>query len=266
MNTNSAKLIYFSPTGTTRKVLEGIAQGILSAAVEHVDLTRPEARLLKRVDTRNELAIIGSPVYAGRLPVELIARFQHLKGNGTPAVIVVVYGNRAYEDALVELRNVVAEAGFKPIAAGAFIGEHSYSTEATPIAVGRPDSEDLRKAKEFGAAIHEKLSNLGSLDEAGQLRVPGHFPYKERSGLSGIAPVTQEQVCTKCESCISVCPVGAITMGVSIITDRNVCIRCCACVKACATNARVMDEPRIKQFAAQLSMNCRDRKEREIYI
>jgi hypothetical protein len=125
MDINAAKLIYFSPTQTTRKIIEGISQGLQFANLEHVNLTLPAAETQKFPVFSDDLALIGSPVYSGRLPAVAISRFRKLKGNGAPAVIVVVYGNRAYEDALLELRDVALEAGFKPIAAGAFIGEHS---------------------------------------------------------------------------------------------------------------------------------------------
>ena len=120
MDIASAALIYFSPTRTTRKIIESIAQGVRIPRVEHVDLTPPEALTRKYAGMHDELAIIGSPVYGGRLPTEMVSRFRRLKGNGTPAVIVAVYGNRAYEDALLELRNLALEAGFNPVAAGAF--------------------------------------------------------------------------------------------------------------------------------------------------
>lgn len=265
MNINSAKLIYFSPTRTTRKIIEGIAQGIQISTVEHIDLTPPDANTPKLVKMHDALAIIGAPVYSGRLPTDMVSRLRRLKGNNAPAVIVVVYGNRAYEDALLELRDLALEAGFKPIAAGAFIGEHSYSTDATPIAVGRPDVDDLGKAREFGAKIHEKMKNMRSLDD-GPLPVPGKFPYKERGGLSNISPVTKESVCAKCEKCASACPTAAITVRDTVVTDPNACIRCCACVKTCSTGARVMEDPRIKQAVEQLSRNCRERKEPEWYM
>jgi len=266
VNINATKLIYFSPTGTTRKVTEAIMQGVRTATVEHIDLTQPGSKKLIIEEMQNELAIIGSPVYSGRLPTDAISRIRRLKGNDTPAVIVVVYGNRAYEDALLELRDLVLEAGFKPIAAGAFIGEHSYSNNAAPIAVGRPDAEDLRVAKEFGILAHMKMTNLRTLAEMLPLQVPGKFPYKERVALPNISPVTEEKVCIKCEACASVCPNAAITVRDAVMTDPGLCIRCCACVKACSTGARTMEDPHIRQVAEQLSINCSKRKEPETYL
>ena len=266
MDINSAKMIYFSPTQTTRKVLESIAQGVQIATLEHVDLTPPEAKTQTLAEIHGELAIIGSPVYSGRLPVDAVSRLRRLKGNSTPAVIVAVYGNRAYEDALLELWNLAVEAGFKPVAAGVFIGEHSFSNDATPIAVGRPDMDDLRQAQEFGKMIHGKMRTMRALDEMLPLQVPGSFPYQERGASSMITPVTQEMVCAKCERCAMVCPTAAITVRDVPVTDRSVCIRCCACIKTCATGARTMEDPRIRQVAEQLSLNCRERKEPETYL
>lgn len=265
MDIDSATLLYFSPTRTTRQVLEGIAQGMQLATVEHVDLTPPEVEVRKPAEMHTGLAVIGAPVYGGRLPAYAVSRLRRIKGNGAPAVVVVVYGNRAYEDALLELRDLAVEIGFKPVAAGAFIGEHSFSTNVATIAAGRPDAKDLRKAREFGETVRDKMRSRRTLDGTSPLRVPGNSPYKEWRGLSNIAPVTRETECAKCEQCASVCPTAAIVVREAVLTDPAVCIRCCACVKACSTGARVMDDPRIRQVAEHLSTNCCLRKEPEMY-
>ena len=126
MNIDSVKLITFSPTGNSRRVAEAIA-GAIRAPVEYVDLTPPNARTRDFGEFHDELAIIASPVYVGRVPYEVAFRLRRLMAYGTPAVLVVTYGNRAYEDALLELSDIVSEVGFKPIAACAFVGEHSFS-------------------------------------------------------------------------------------------------------------------------------------------
>jgi NAD-dependent dihydropyrimidine dehydrogenase PreA subunit/flavodoxin len=266
MNIKSAGLIYFSPTQTTRKVVEGILQGLQVAKLHHIDLTPSDAETQKLSECIGDLALIGSPVYAGRLPAVMLSRFRRLKGNGTPAVIVVVYGNRAYEDALLELRDIALEAGFKPVAAGAFIGEHSYSSNEVPIVAGRPDAEDLGKAEGFGKMIREKMAKIRTIDQINPLQVPGNFPYKELKMLSGIAPAIDETICTTCKMCISACPTAAIHADNPALTDKDSCIRCCACVKICPACARTLDDPRIKQLAEQLNMNCSNPKEPELYL
>lgn len=266
MNIKSVKLVYFSPTKTTKRILEGIAQGIQVESVDHLDLTPPAAMAQEFGEMRDELVIVGAPVYGGRVPLDAVNRVRRLKGNQTPAVIVVVYGNRAYEDALLELKNLSLEAGFIPIAAGAFIGEHSRSNEVTPIAPGRPDMEDLKKAREFGMQIREKMRDINFSNEVPSLRVPGNFPYKERKSRAKVAPMTQETVCTLCGTCAAVCPIGAIRVNHRVLTDPDGCITCCSCIKNCPTQARVFEAPEVKEIAERLSKNCRDRKEPEVYI
>ena len=266
MNINTTGLIYFSPTHTTRKVVAGIAQGIQAPSVPCIDLTPPHTATRSLPEVANDLAIIGSPVYAGRLPAAMLSRFQRIAGNGAPAVIVVVYGNRAYEDALLELRDMALGAGFKPIAAAAFIGEHSYSTHSMPIAAGRPDADDLRKAIAFGELIREKMADNPTSELMDPIRVPGKFPYKELRMLSDIAPDTNEKLCAGCKQCVSLCPTGAIHPDNPTVTDKGACIRCCACVKICPAEAKSMNDSRIKLAAEQLHRNCGTRKEAETYL
>ena len=266
MNINSVKLVYFSPTKTTEKAVEGIAQGIQVDIVEQLDLTPPEARTREFEEMHDELVIIGAPVYGGRIPPKAVYRLRRIKGNGTPAGVVAVYGNRAYEDALLELRDLAVELGFRPVAGGAFIGEHSYDSEATPIASGRPDAQDLEKAKGFGELIREKMREMRTLDEMPSLQVPGDFPYKEWGPPSDISPLTDETQCTLCEICATICPTAAITVGDTVMTDQNACILCSACVKNCSTGARAWENPWVTGAANWLSTNCRERKEPEMYL
>jgi ferredoxin len=266
MNRDTVKLVYFSPTQTTKKILQGIAQGMSISRIEHLDLTPPQAATQLLGEIADELTILGAPVHAGRLPIEAVRRLRRLKARGAPVVLVVVYGNREYEDALLELKNLAGEQGFRPIAAGAFIGEHSYSTNGTPIAVGRPDEADLNKARQFGERVLGKILNGQGLDRMAALEVPGNFPYKERMKRPMEAPTTREALCTHCGTCASVCPTAAVVVENSVITEPERCIICQACVKNCPTGARVMEVERIKKVADWLSTNYARRKEPEIFL
>ena len=265
MKINTVKLIYFSPTRTTRKVLEGVAAGIDAESVEHLDLTLPAAE--KGAEAIHaDLAILGVPVYAGRVPQTAADRISRLKAKNIPAVIVAVYGNRAYEDALVELQDLAEAAGFTPIAAGAFIGEHSFSKAATPIALHRPDEKDMIEANAFGNRIRNKLDEARDPVNMLSLKVPGNHPYKERHAMPVGSPTTQEVLCTLCGNCADVCPVDAISVGDTVVTDAVRCIYCCACIKICPTDARVMTVPKINEIAGMLSKICADRKAPEYFI
>jgi ferredoxin len=266
MDIRTIKVVFFSPTETTARIVSGIAQGIDHDIVSRIDLTPPDARHREAEQIRDELTIIGTPVYAGRVPAEAARRLRSIKGDNTPAVVVVVYGNREYEDALLELRDIVAELGFRPIAGGAFIGEHSYSSETTPIAPGRPDGADMEKAGQFGKSIQEKLSKVPSLDDIPILQVPGNYPYVEWDRPPSMAPVSVESLCTLCAECSAACPTGSITVEESVLTDKETCIRCSACIKKCPSGARNWDNAWMDQTRKWLNENCRQRKEPQIYF
>jgi len=266
MNINSVELIYFSPTRTTKKIVEAIARGIHADGIRHHDLTYPSASVKQPHSCGCDLAIIGAPVYAGRLPETMISRFKPVKGHATPAVIVVVYGNRACEDALLELQDLVSGAGFIPVAAAAFIGEHSYATKEFPIAAGRPDLEDIQKAGAFGAMVREKVSKIIDSGHILPPRPPGNFPYKEARILSGVSPFVDENLCTGCMVCIPACPTSALREDDPPTIDKDLCIRCSACIKSCPDGAITMNDPGIRQIAAFLFKTCPDRKEPEIYM
>ena len=266
MEVKQLKLIYFSPTGTTQKVLASIAAGANAEDVEHINLTLPESAKQTIPSFSNELAIIGAPVYGGRLPADVINRFKHLKARSTPAVLIVVYGNRDFEDALLELKNLAIELGFYPVAGGAFIGEHSFSTKDVPIANGRPDSLDVQKAMDFGAKIIDKVTALQSPDAQVDFEIPGRFPYEADGARSmAVSPVTKEDPCTVCGTCASVCPNAAISIKESVATKIELCIRCCACIKNCPTGARVWADSMMNTIANWLHENCSTRKEPQIF-
>jgi ferredoxin len=266
MEMKRVKLIYFSPTGTSRIVLEGIAGGIGSEEVERIDLTLPDEDHRPIQVSADELALIGVPVYGGRLPDDALKRFRQLKAENSFAVLVVLYGNREFDDALLELKNVAIELGFTPIAGGAFIGEHSFASRDLPIANGRPDDLDMKKAMEFGKKIKEKCISLASHKSPPDFDVPGSFPY-EAGGARAmvVSPVTNQDTCTVCGTCAGVCPTAAISIDGSVITETEQCIRCCACIKSCPEEARMIDNETWLSIATWLNENCSSRKEPQLF-
>ena len=266
MNISSVKLIFFSPTKTTRKVLEAVAGGMGTEDVDHMDLTPLDAAERVFDPLNDELVILGAPVYGGRLPEVAINRFANLKGKNTSAVVIVVYGNREYEDALLELKDIAVKQGFIPVAGAAFIGEHSFNSPEVPLADGRPDAQDLQKAMEFGKAVKQKLKSIEDLDKESVINVPGNFPYKERMPHDDECADTIREKCVACGTCVEVCPTGAVTLEDQVETDSKLCIVCCACVKNCPTGARVMDNPRIKMITKWLNENYSTPKQPEIFL
>jgi ferredoxin len=268
MHINRVTSIYFSPTCTTERIVMSIARGISSEATvtASLDLTPADMDTWESSRIQDDLVIIGAPVYGGRIPAEAASRLHRLRADAVPAVVVTVYGNREYEDALLELRDITLELGFTPIAGAAFIGEHSFDSVTTPIATGRPDAQDLKTAFEFGQAIRAKMETLSPETQLAPVQVPGDTPYRPRMDWPAMAPTTSMALCALCGDCAAVCPTAAISVGDTVVTDPDTCIRCTACIKNCPANARVWEHPKVIQAAQWLSTNYRERKEPETYL
>jgi ferredoxin len=276
MHNLHTELILFSPTGTTRTVLEAIAEGLEPESISRLDLTRsahapshaPEhAQSGSGIKT---LALIGMPVHAGRVPTLAVERMRAIKGMGRPAVLVAVYGNRAFDDALLELRDLTRELGFVPVAGAAFIGQHSFSTPEFPVAEGRPDVTDRDRATAFGRLVRDKLDGISheaELRNLPELQVPGNFPYREGVQAAPISPETVSESCVLCGECAQACPSAAISLHADSVTTENMlCLRCCACIRACPTGSRVMLHPRILELGRTLHAQYAQRREPEFFL
>ncbi len=258
ININKVTAVFFSPTHGSEKYDKALAKEI-SAEFEVLDLTNPNARRRRYGFECDELVIFGAPVYAGRLPSVDGGIFDNVFGNDTPAVFTVSYGNRAYEDALLEEKNICEANGFKGIAAGAWIAPHTYSDK---IAAGRPDSDDLKKISEFADKIKEIISNK-NLSEI-SLEVPGDYPYK-KAKPTPLYPRGNKK-CTNCGKCAEVCPASAIDPKTPEKTDSKKCIACMACVKNCPVGARGVLTPVYKSVSLALeSALLKTRKEPELF-
>ncbi len=258
----SVHTLYFSPTGTTEKIVKEVGRALGYPIHDH-NITLPSGRMAPLEIQENELLIVGVPVYSGRVPETVTEYLQKIKGNQTKAVFVVVYGNRAYEDALLELKNTLEGNGFAGIAGGAFVGEHSYTKL---VAEARPDEEDLERAYNFGTEVKNLMTQLKNSSLIVELSVNGKQPYREKMALPPMAPETLES-CTKCGLCAKVCPTGAIDPLDFSHTDGTKCIRCCACVKNCPVNAKVFNNEFITKITQTLIQNCSAvRKNPEVFF
>ncbi len=245
--------IHFSPTGGTEKVLSALAEGLGKA--ECIDLTEREFGGF--AFDKEDVCLIGAPVYGGRIPPLAAERIRALKGNGAAAVLVAVYGNRAIEDALVELKALAEECGFAVVAGVSANAEHSVLRR---FGAGRPDGEDRAELAGFGRAIGEKLASGDRNCPA----LPGNVPFKGLAPHKNI-PLTAES-CVRCGICVDRCPAGAISAHDPAAIDGDKCASCMRCISVCPVGAKGLDEGFLAMMGEKLAAVCAGRKGNELFL
>jgi flavodoxin/NAD-dependent dihydropyrimidine dehydrogenase PreA subunit len=266
--------LYFSATGTTEKIVKTIAEKLSENYGENItvinhDFTLTAGRSKNISFNKDDLVIAGVPVYAGRVPNVLLKFLNTISGNGATAVAIVLYGNRDYDDALIEFKDILETNGFKVIAGGAFVGEHSFSTT---LGAKRPDEKDMAVADDFAARIFNKIKTQGDI---GSVSVKGNKPYrqyyrpKDENGnpvnILKVTPKTNSD-CIDCKTCVEVCPMGSVdSEDVSKIT--GICIKCCACIKKCPQGAKYFDDENYLRHKHELEVAFTDiRREPEVFV
>lgn len=258
MTLSKITAVFFSATGRTEKALD-IFLSALPLSAEKIDLTVAEPA--PRVLGADELLVFAAPVYGGRIPAKAAQRFKRLVGNGAHCVCLAVYGNRDYDDALLEMTDLAQQNGFMVPAAAALVAEHSIMRS---VARGRPDGRDVTQIALFAARVWEKLSKPSLAGAERPLSVKGNRPYKPYPAIP-LKPAASS-ACVKCGVCAKNCPAGAITSAAPDQTDPAQCISCLRCVSVCPHGARKLNA--VKLFVAEklFAFKFGARKEPEFYI
>lgn len=247
--------IIFSPTGGTAKVARLLAQAF-DIPITTVDLTDVSLDFAAIPLSAEDLCIIAAPAYGGRIPAAAAQRLAAMKGSGTKAVLVAVYGNRAFDDTLLELQDVSAAAGFVPVAGIGAVAEHSLARQ---YGAGRPDAADAAQLADFAHQIQAKLDQSPAV-----LTLPGQRPFKPFGGIPA-KPAAHEH-CVHCGLCASRCPVGAIDPSAPNQTRSDACISCMRCVMICPQQARSIPPEITAALGQKLSAVCQGRKPVELFL
>lgn len=258
MKASSVHAVYFSATYTTRKVIREIADRMNTQVIEH-DITqrKPENPVQLPEDS---LLIVGIPVYAGRIPALAVEALKQFEGRLTPAIIVCVYGNRDYDDALLELHDLVIERGFKPVSAAAFIAQHSIFPT---VGTSRPDQQDLIRIQAFADESRACLETIEDTGLIPDLKIKGNSIYKT-PGKIPLAPKGNRR-CDQCGTCARLCPVEAIPADKPRTTDKQKCIACGRCIVVCPQDARHFGGLLYSLVKRKFTKANAARKEPEIY-
>ena len=246
--------IFFSPSGTSQKVADQIACNF-SQEKENCNLLIFKSE--KQLES-DDIAIVVMPVFAGRIPKTARERLSKIKGNDTPAIAVVNYGNAHVTDSLLELVDLLKENSFKVIAAASTVSHHSIFGG---VAVGRPDDGDFEKIDEFAKNCIEKLES----NEPLKSEIPGNRPYTDYKQLP-FEISCDDTLCAFCYDCVSICPEKAIPEDDPIETDLNLCSRCTACISICPEDARKFSGDAFEAKKPAFEEANSERKEPEFYL
>ena len=245
------EVYYFSPTGGTKKVSSIFADAMEKEVIWH-DLGSKEPMMEK---PEGEMTVVASPVFGGRIPSVVREKIEKFSGTGKKAVTIAVYGNRAYEDALLEMNDILTKCGFTVIASGAFVAQHSMAPE---VGAGRPDGEDEKEIHKFA----ETVKNSTAVEN---VQVPGNRLYKPEMNLP-VAPISLPS-CTKCGKCVTVCRTNAISVADgAVITDIEKCILCMACTHICTEQARIRPLPLQQKTEQMLGALKGVRNKNEVFL
>ena len=200
----------FSPTGGTDKAAQCLAEEP-GQEIKTVDLTDADADFTSVSLSEGDICVAAVPSFGGRVPKTAAERPEKIKGGTAAAIAVAVYGNRAYDDTLLELKNILKGCGFRCTAAVAAVAEHSIIHK---FAAGRPDKKDMDQIKEFARRIRRKIEENGAAED---VSVPGGTPYVAYGGVP-LKP-SAKKGCTGCGLCAEECPVKAIPPQNPAMTD-----------------------------------------------
>lgn len=275
MDISCVKAVFYSATGSTKKVVTALATKVaeeLDVPMQKLNFSYPQFREDKKIFEKTDLVIFGVPVYAGRVPNKMLPYIQKgFEGNNAIAIPVVTFGNRSFDNGLIELRNELEKNQFHTIAGGAFPARHAFSDKIGDP--NRPNADDFQVIMHFSEQLAKKVREMKEIPEPIAVRGDDSIEqYYIPLGIDGqptkflkAKPQTHEDLCGLCGICARTCPMGAI----SLLNPKEIpgtCIKCQSCVRKCPSQAKYFNDPAFLSHRAMLEQSYTERCEIELFI
>ena len=237
----SLKIVYFSPTDTTKNIVNKVASEMALPIIKEFNLTNYEYNNFKYTFNENDVILLGSPVYGARIPKTAKNRFNGLTGSNSKIVLVLTYGNVHYDYSPIEFYEMIKNKGFTIIGIGVFSVRHNVFKN---IGLNRPNEQDYKEIKQFSQNLVEKINR--NTNKNIEIKWEGSF------GENPKYPVRPKgnKNCQKCGLCIKLCPENAIEPTDPRKTIKDKCAFCTRCIKYCPNRAR--NFPKTSYFIAEL--------------
>jgi len=247
-------ILYFSPHGSTRKILDAVSKGISDAGFntvmfnsgEYIKTGRQEE--LYSILSEYSLLITGTPVYAHHIPPlfeEFLSGLPPVEKEKS-AAMVCTYGDISSGVALSQLAGLMDKKSYRLMGGMKAVSEHCLTFQGgAPIGSGRPDSEDIKIAQQFGSLIAERMkkNDLKSFkqsdfrDKSLLIRVLDATVFNMKTTVKMMPQIkVSSSLCAKCNTCADSCIAGNITVDDFPKFSDN-CISCFRCVRVCPNNA-----------------------------
>ncbi len=259
MNISRIHSVFFSATFMTKGIVQRIVGHMHADHIQH-DITDGTLSSALSLGS-DELLVVGVPSYSGRVPARAANLIAQIKGDGSPAIIVCSYGNRDYEDTLIELEDILTANGFRIISAAAFIARHSVFGN---VASDRPDADDLHIVDDFGRKSWQIVSDITDTASQPAVKIRGNRPYRSVNR----APLypTGDDTCIDCKKCAEECPAQAIAPDNPTMTDESRCISCGRCIVLCPVGSRNYHYPFFQAKSLEFAAANAARKEPELFF